>query len=866
MAYGSQAQRNPGDVVSRATRANRIEGLKGALESASAALSAASPYLTVASAIWQRIDGRRAEKQAREAALDARAIRANVLSRDLGKSLPVAFGRFAVEGLNAYYGTGQNFPFQPDHLLGDLVYHTQRENGLYDRHTAPTMGNSRFEFLLVQEMLTRHEIEALRTLTVDGAEFWSKAMVAELGAPGVASEMATRFDLPPDGNGLNERNSKSTFPLGSFATCVLWNDVDNAPQERLWVRIPRIGYHGLGMKTRPVTKTGSTYAVGTRVYSTSAPLALLELFMADWGMGVETPSQASLKSFYDAVQYAAGIMQGHNGLWEEAYPAIFNTIEGTDYEKYKHAFVNKGYLSFSALTHRESRFSNSADPGSETGWNTGRELGSFIRPWDNGNFIVQRDDQNWVIRRGECNGTLIPGRNLRDMIASVMQTMPFASFSRALEDGERRLVIPNLQGAVPAGVMTIDEDTIRDLSIEPPANPPSKVTIQFRNTNADGLDGSISFPRTKIDDMDTPAREYIKGRFGERENEVVIFMPLVDNQMHAYYLAWCVYQAASASTITVSKHGNNEYADVGDIVNVQQPSRGRDLKALVTAQVLQADLGQRIVGTILNDHMAAWAVTQKEDTPHEELYVRPLAPSGGLCAEWNDAEQVVVLDFDCERDADGNIIPKFPRNCDDPVDVYNGSETRVPLPVYGPGDPSYAVTISGSPGNTITYDARTHEIVVTATAAESRYEVEITGTIGDHTAVCRFSLGVTDEPAEAVGWRIEFVPSFGLPAPVNDGGDNWRMVLGRGQNAWYARPQMIDLTGQGLPDSATARYGTAADAPSETANKAPDGSIVFTGRRYDYGADQTVNTTEFVTITAAGKSRTERIFVWKDAR
>ena len=89
---------------------------------------------------------------------------------------------------------------------------------------------------------------------------------------------------------------------------------------------------------------------------------------------------------------------------------------------------------------------------------------------------------------------MFPTNNVRAMLNSVLQTMPFASFGRALKDGERVLVVPDLDGATTTYDITIDESEMRDFSVTPAQEPYDAVEVHFADSGSKGADATVRLP------------------------------------------------------------------------------------------------------------------------------------------------------------------------------------------------------------------------------------------------------------------------------------------------------------------------------------------------------------------------------------
>lgn len=820
--------------------------------------------------LYSRYERRKAAKAAREAAADAATIDVSAVPTDAAADLPVVVGRAVVRGLSAYAATGQRAPWLPrlaattsdGEALGQLAYYTS-SGALRD---AAHHANDRFDFLLLQDMLARHDVDSIRHATVDGEDIEDFPVVVELGAAGTASDMASRFDAghgDAHGNGLGERTSASDFPLGAFATAIAWNDVLGEPKYR---RTPALSYQLLGARMPGVAEAAGVYSETAVAYSNLAPLVLLWAYRAPWGLG-GAASQATLKSVHAALTRAEAVMQGRGGLDAQAYPPILNSIEGTAYGTYADAFADRGYITFNTLKRTRSDLAALADAaGWETGWPSpagggGGRGDRFPRVHPAyGSRLVGTDDQAWTIKRGEANGTLFPGADRASLFVEIMQTMPFASFARQLGSGERELRWPDLSGAVPDADYELGESDVLGFSVEPPSDPPTNARVDY----SDSAHGGVAETHTLFDESragaSTHAADYFAARFGARSNTLRIAAALVDNQAAAAHVGWCAMSERLAERVAIERNCSAGFSDVGDVVALSIPSRGVSLKVLLLSTRLDVDgFTQSLGGIALADHMAAWPVARRRGTeePGEEP-PRPDQLPETICAAWRDDEQVVAIDFDCDEDDDGNpvAVPRFPDGCDDERVFRIGDGAGVPLPIYGPGDAAYGVT--GADAN-IVYDAANHELDIADATPAGSYPIAVTGTIGANTATCRFTLRVVAATA-AFAVAVECSP-VGVVTCSREGGA-WRVRLPRSRRRFSLRARLRDLAGDGLPASATVTFTSPrANDRVQTVPRAADGSIVSAWNLFDEFTDFTVNLEALIEceVAAGGETRTEQI-------
>ena len=835
------------------------------------AVGKALPYLDVALSIVGFFQARKQRKQAKEAAYEELAVRTTLTPGDTGANLPVLIGRVRVHGLFMFAAVGANVPWQPDAgTIGGLDYWQSTGDGGSGGvlHTAPAKGNNRDEFLLTQEYLARHDLHELRAVALDGEDIWPLPALAVLGAKGAASDLATRFAAGHGGNPGNLgvlRGAADTFPLGSHATLVAWQDVDGDPR---FNRVPDAEFMLAAAKLPTVAGAAGALTVGEASYSTSAPRTLLWLYTADWGFGVTAPAQAMLASVRTAQTRADAVMQGRGGLWAQTYPATHNTIEGTRHRTYAEAFRSRGYAAYSALTQARSDLADSADPGPETGWPAPRASHPNAPPGESGTAasqslsIVKGDWQAWTIKRAECSGRLIPANNLREMLGAVLQCMPFSSFARTLADGERALVYPDLDGDTSTQALVVDEDTMRAYSIAPAENPYDAVEVHFADSASNSADATVRFPTAKRGGADTPARTYVEDRL-PRANALVVTAPLVDNHFHAWQLAWTLWTAAKADVVTLAKHGANAYADVGDIVRLTVPSRGVDLRFLVESCAILADGGQQLVGLRIAPHMSAWAVRQKPGSRiAEELAGGPL-PIGPICATEDDG--VVTLDFECEVDDDGDIVakaPAFEAGCGDDRRAANGAEAHVALPVMGPGSATYTVT--GARAG-IVHDSAEHRLTLAASLAAGRYPITVNGTVGDTTASCSFALVVVQGET---AWDATLEGELGAGPLVQRSGDEWRVFIDRGDTQQFGARVRVAGSGETTGKAAWGAAPTGATFAG-VANQTLEpegGDLLGSYVRYAFTDDNDFDGAISCTVTVGGQSRVLRIIVSRNAQ
>ena len=820
--------------------------------------------------LYSRYEKRKAAKAAREAAADAATISTTVVPTDAARNLPVVVGRAVVDGISAYVASGQRIPWLPrlaaetsdGTALGRLLYYTTD-----GRARSPDNDGYRFTLLLLQDMLARHDVAELRHVTVDGEDIDTHPaypIVVELGAAGTASDLATRFDAGHGvaGNGLGERTAAANFPLGGFATAVCWNDVLHEPAYR---RVPRLRYQLLGATMPGVDETAGAYSEGTAAHSNLAPLVLLWAYRAAWGLDGGA-TQPLLKSVHGALAAAQTVMQGRGGLDDEAYPPILNSIEGTSYATYADAFADRGYISYNTLKRTRTDLRSLPDmDGWETGWPspTGGGAGRGDRfPRVNaayGSRMVGVDDQTWTIKRAEANGALFPADNRADLFLEILQTMPFASFARQLASGERELRWPDLAGAAPAADYTLGEGDVIGFSVGPPADPPTNVRIDYNDSAQDGVADTLTLFAEERAGASSNAADYFAARFGRR-NTLRLNAPLVDNPYAAAHIGWCALMERLAQPVAIDRNCAAGCSDVGDLLLLHVPSRNVSVKVLVVSARLDlAAFTQSIGGIEVTDHMAAWPVIRRRgaEEPEEEP-VRPDALPPTICATWDDERRVAVVDFDCSEDAQGDVVvqPRFPAGCDADRLFRIGDGTAVPLPIYGPGDATYAVT-----GTTaqIVYDPDNHELDIADATPPGAYPIGVTGTVGANSATCRFTLTV-EAAASSFAVTIECSP-VGVVTCSHEGGV-WRVRLPRGQRRFSLRARLRDLTGGGLPASATVAFSTDAGRRRfQTVQRAADGTIVSAWDVFDEFADFTRNLEAVIgsDVQAGGERRTNQI-------
>ena len=218
----------------------------------------ANPWVMAALIVLNIIMMFSASKAARRARRDARAVSGTLDAQDSGKLIPIACGRFSVEGLLAYAFTGKDFPGVPpntDDVIGTLPANVVSKS-------------TRKQYLLMQDVLVRHGINKLIRVFADESDIQRGELagtgVAVLGQPGIASSMATLFsgntsftrqhERGPEtgsGNRTLERDDNSTFDGLGYVSCVFRNKTTdkNAYHYR---GVPRRRYLGEGKKLRTV--------------------------------------------------------------------------------------------------------------------------------------------------------------------------------------------------------------------------------------------------------------------------------------------------------------------------------------------------------------------------------------------------------------------------------------------------------------------------------------------------------------------------------------------------------------------------------------------------------------------------------------
>lgn len=822
--------------------------------------------------VYNRYSAKKAESAARETAADSATINSSVVPSDSTNNLPVVYGRAVIRGINAYLATGQRAPWVPSasEVLGELSYYPG--DGSYRDYVHNGI-TDRYAFLLFQDMLARHSVSEIRHVWVDGEDidgYPEIPLVVQLGDKGTASDMATRFDEGYDGthgNGLGERNAESRFVLGSFATGIGWNDVYGDGAQPAFRRVPVLNYAMTGAKLPSVELKNSAYAGTDAAYSNLAPLVLLDAYKANWGMGVSEVSQKTLQSIHGALAQAQKVMQGRGGLDTEAYPAIFNAIEGTAYQTYADAFGDRGYLTYNTLKRTRTDLGGMADmAGWETGWpspaggGTGRgDRFPRVHP-AYGSRLIALDDQAWTIKFAEANGFMFPSDNRPEIFLEVLQRMPFASFSRQLESGERELRWPDLSGAVPKEDYTLTQDDFEDFSITPPSDPPTNARVSYNDAAEDGGATTHTLFDEERAGVNTNATDYFEARHGNRRNILRINVPFVDNEYAAAHVGWCAMSDESADRVAIRRNCINGYSDVGDILKLDVPSRSLSIQVLVKSVAFDFDNNiQEIGGIRLTPNMTAWPVARKRGSEEpEEQPTRAPAQPDTICATWEDDDQVVLIDFDCDKDEDGNpvVTPSFPVGCDNDV-LYAIGSPDVRLPVYGPGNASY--TLTGLPTG-ITYDADEHTLEVADSTAVGTHAITLNGTIGDNSASCTFNLRVV---AADASFAVAITATPANSVEVRHEGGIWHVIMARSQRRVAIKATLRDLTGNGLPASAsfTLTSPSASDRTA-TVNKDSQGGISISWT-IDEHTDFTkhLEALHELTVVAGGDTREETIVV-----
>jgi len=269
--------------------------------------------ITIASIAYQASEARKAKKRAAEAADARKGFELPVEGQSV--SLPVVYGRNLISGAQVYHNVKSSYS-HAEPAANSVVFqsnigpkevtetYTDPETGTSTTTTYTTSGNisgKRNEFLYVQQALCYGPINNVIDWNLDDQnsdtkelEYGQRLHVYKTG--GTADPMMT--------NNFSER-SAALFTNTSYASMVFRLNRDE-PQ---YGGVPAVSFFIEGKLIRPVILSGSTYSLGSYIYSNNPALCLLDYLLdTNYGRGLST-SEIDLASFYKGAAVCASIVQ-----------------------------------------------------------------------------------------------------------------------------------------------------------------------------------------------------------------------------------------------------------------------------------------------------------------------------------------------------------------------------------------------------------------------------------------------------------------------------------------------------------------------------------------------------------------------------
>ncbi len=256
--------------------------------------------IMAASIVYQVSEARKAKKRAQEAADAAKGREISVEGESY--ALPLIYGRSTVAGGRVYHNTSSAY-YHSAPAAGGIAFQSNMES---------SREGTKNEYLYIQQALCRGPINRAVNWKVDDQEseteelkFGQRLHVYPSG--GVADPMMVA--------NFSER-STAVFTDTAYASMVFRLNRDE-PQ---YNGVPNVSFYIEGKLVRPVVKTGDVYSLGSYVYSNNPAYCLLDYLMdSKYGRGLST-SDIDLKSFYNAAQICATIVQSNvkieGKIWE----------------------------------------------------------------------------------------------------------------------------------------------------------------------------------------------------------------------------------------------------------------------------------------------------------------------------------------------------------------------------------------------------------------------------------------------------------------------------------------------------------------------------------------------------------------------
>ncbi len=237
---------------------------------------------------------KRAEEEAAARADRAKGI--SIVAEGESSPLNMVYGRSLVGGIRVYHNTSSSF------LLSGTNSQKQFINNL-----AVQTGGQKHEYLTVQQVLCLGEINSCIHMDVERQDY-DNIRFATVGPPsadyintggvgGLRSEVHYYGHVADQ---VGETNypvlGTSKFPYLAYATSIFRLNRDD-PQ---FGGVPTSTFYIEGLKVLDIVKSGENYSLGSRIYSNSPPLVLLDyLTNTLYGKGLSL-EEIDLESFYKA--------------------------------------------------------------------------------------------------------------------------------------------------------------------------------------------------------------------------------------------------------------------------------------------------------------------------------------------------------------------------------------------------------------------------------------------------------------------------------------------------------------------------------------------------------------------------------------
>jgi hypothetical protein len=245
--------------------------------------------ITIASIAYQASEARKAKKRAAEAADARKGVEIPVEGQSV--SLPVAYGRNLIGGAQVYHNTRSSYSHAGP----------ASNSVVFQSNMSSNRSGEKNEYLYVQQALCYGPINNVIDWKLDDQnsdteelKYGQRLHVYKTG--GTADPMMTA--------NFSER-STALFTNTSYASMVFRLNRD----EQQYGGVPAVSFFIEGKLVRPVILSGSTYSLGSYIYSNNPALCLLDYLLdTTYGRGLST-SEIDLASFYKGAAVCASIVQ-----------------------------------------------------------------------------------------------------------------------------------------------------------------------------------------------------------------------------------------------------------------------------------------------------------------------------------------------------------------------------------------------------------------------------------------------------------------------------------------------------------------------------------------------------------------------------